>query len=232
MTPAAFSQKSVVVASTGAANLASVMAALGRALHGTGSEAKVTENTTEIARADYAILPGVGAFGPAMERLRSSGIADAFRERFAAGRPSMGICLGMQLFCASSEESGGVEGIGIVPAAVRRFSCDLPLPQLGWNRVRTENREGRLPDSGLVTDGWAYYANSYRVADSPDGFLVSRTVYGESFVASLEFSAPDPAGGARLLLCQFHPELSGPWGQSLYRRWLGVESRVGKGGQA
>lgn len=224
--------KSIVVASTGAANLASVMAALGRALSGTGLEATVSESAAEIAGADYAILPGVGAFGPAMEKLRHLGISDAFRERFAAGRPSMGICLGMQLFCASSEESGGVEGMGIVPTAVRRFSCDLPLPQLGWNRVRAASREGRSADSGLVSDGWAYFANSYRVAEYPEGFRVALSVYGESFAASIEFAGPGGEESPCLLLCQFHPELSGPWGQSLYGRWLGLGRGRPKGGVA
>ncbi len=220
--------RKILVASTGAANLASVMAALGRVLAGTGSDAQISEDAADIAKADYAILPGVGAFGPAMEKLVASGIADAFRERFAAGRPSMGICLGMQLFCASSEESGGVEGMGIVQATVRRFVCNLPLPQLGWNRVAAGSYPDRPGERGLVADGWAYYANSYCVAEGPAGFRVSRSVYGEPFVASLEYSEPGRGMSPSLLLCQFHPELSGPWGQSLYRRWLGVGADEGE----
>lgn len=205
----------VAIASTGAANLASVLAALDRALAGTGRSVLVTEDPDRIEGAAHAILPGVGAFGPAAGRLASGGIARAFRNRFEQGRPSMGICLGMQLFCSSSEESGGCAGMGIVDATVRRFACTLPLPQLGWNRVRSPG------EPGLVRKGWAYFANSYRVAEAPPGFIACTSEYGEAFVASLE-SVLRTTGGdlPRLLLCQFHPELSGAWGQSLYRRWL------------
>ena len=133
----------------------------------------------------------------------------------------MGVCVGMQVFFEGSEESPGVAGMGIAPGLLRRFPGDLPVPQLGWNRVRPAER-------GAVGEGWAYFANSYRLSEAPTGFATSWAEYGEPFVAALErplAGGEDPrprAARPSLLLCQFHPELSGPWGLGLIRAWLGA----------
>lgn len=216
------------MAATGAANLASVMACLGRA----GARAELATTADRILSADFAVLPGVGAFGPAMERLAASGLEKAFAQRVRNGGKTLGICLGMQLFCASSEEAPGVQGIGVVDAEVTRFPEGLPLPQLGWNRVVLARGQGGghygAGSSGLEA-GWAYFANSYRVAGNPRGFKAWTSSYGGEFVAALEGVEPWNEG---LLLCQFHPELSGPWGLSLIRRWLGMEARLPQGSGA
>lgn len=223
----------VHVSMTGAANLASVRAGLERA----GAVPVITADPRDIAAADLAILPGVGAFGPAMEKLSRTGLAEAFRKRWRAGLPVMGICLGMQLFFEGSDEAPGVPGLGLMSGIIGKFGVDLPLPQLGWNRVAADPVAD--PASGkpagadaLVKDGWAYFANSYRWV--PDvggdkggdkcgdkcgdfripGFRTSRSRYGEEFLASAE------SDDGRILLCQFHPELSGPWGASLIARWI------------
>ncbi len=202
------------IASTGAANLASVTAMCDRA----SVRAVITEDADLLYRAERALLPGVGAFGAAMEKLETTGIAKALAARITEGRPTMGICLGMQLFCESSEESPGIPGIGALPCPVGRFQVSLPLPQLGWNRI--------VPAEGdsFLAPGWAYFANTYRVGSAPEGFLSARCVYGEDFAATLE-SAFDPETGVpAILLCQFHPELSGPWGLDLFTRWMGRAS--------
>jgi imidazoleglycerol phosphate synthase glutamine amidotransferase subunit HisH len=119
----------------------------------------------------------------------------------------------MQLFFEGSEESPGVAGMGILPGRFRRFPKELPVPQLGWNRV--------LPSApgAFVKAGWAYFANSYRLSEGPADLSVSWSEYGETFVAALE--SPSPEGRpSSLLLCQFHPELSGPWGLELIGAWL------------
>jgi cyclase len=200
------------IASTGAANLASVTAMCDRA----GITAIITEDADLLYRAGRALLPGVGAFGAAMETLESTGMAKALAARISEGRPTMGICLGMQLFCASSEESPGIPGIGALPCPVGRFQGSLPLPQLGWNRI--------VPAEGdsFLSPGWAYFANSYRVKTAPEGFLPSSCVYGEDFCATLEAAFDPGTGIPAILLCQFHPELSGPWGLDLFRRWMGM----------
>lgn len=207
----------VHVAETGAANLASVEAGLLRC----GAAPLIVKDPQAIFDAELAILPGVGAFGPAMARLEGSGLADAFKARWKAGKPVMGICLGMQLFLEGSEEAPGVPGLGLVRGVAERFRCSLPLPQLGWNRVASDAGTDAVAGarSRLVRSGWAYFANSYRLAQAPGDFPAGTARYGEDFVAVLE--SPDGAA----LLCQFHPELSGPWGQDLITRWIARNRR-------
>jgi imidazole glycerol phosphate synthase glutamine amidotransferase subunit len=207
----------VALAATGVANLASIMAAFRRA----GAEPRLASSPSEFADADFAVVPGVGSFGSAMSALRAAGMDEAIRERMARGKTTMGVCVGMQVFFEGSEESPGVAGMGIAPGLLRRFPGDLPVPQLGWNRVRSAG-------IGAVGEGWAYFANSYRLSEAPTGFAASWAEYGEPFVAALERplageEAPRPrAVRPSLLLCQFHPELSGPWGLGLIRAWLGA----------
>lgn len=191
-------------AATGVANLASIMAVFRRA----GAEPYLAPSAEKLADAAFAVLPGVGSFGSAMAALRASGMGEAIRDRAKRGAPTMGVCAGMQVFFEASEESPGVEGLAIARGELRRFPSGLPVPQLGWNRVR--RGEGR--GSGLVREGWAYFANSYRLEALPAGFEGSWADYGEAFLAAAERPG--------LLLCQFHPELSGPWGGALIARWL------------
>jgi imidazole glycerol phosphate synthase glutamine amidotransferase subunit len=134
---------------------------------------------------------------------------DVLTDRIKGGRPTLAICLGMQLLCASSEENPDSKGLGIVPGTVTRFAPDLRVPQLGWNMVQ--------PDGVTSLEaGWAYFANSYKVPSLPEGWSGAITDYGGSFVSAMERGA--------VLACQFHPELSGAWGSSLLRRWLWAEA--------
>lgn len=199
----------VLVVRTGTANLASVLAGLTRA----GGRPTLTDDPDAVRRADRVMLPGVGAFGAAMAELSARGLDAALRERITAGRPTMGICLGMQLFAEESEETPGVRGLGVVPGVVRRFQdMAVRIPQLGWNEVN--------PQTGcrLLEAGYAYFANSYRLARIPDGWQGALTTHGESFVAAFERGP--------VLACQFHPELSGTWGRALLSRWLDAGERV------
>jgi cyclase len=204
----------VAIAATGAANLASVIAGLRRA----GAEPFVCTDPDEYVEAPFAVLPGVGAFGPARRSLEERGMDAAVRERARAGVPTLAICLGMQLCCEGSEEAPGVPGLGLVPGMVRRFGTGLPVPQLGWNRV-----EG--PAAGPMTEGWAYFANSYRLESAPADFEAWTSTYGEPFVAALQGKS---GGLSKFLLCQFHPELSGAWGLRLLRAWLGTGALAGR----
>jgi len=193
----------VYVVRTGTANLASVLAALERV----GAACALTDDPREVERADRVVLPGVGAFAAAMEALRATGLDHALRARIEAGRRTLGICLGLQLFFEGSEESPGVEGLGILPGTVRRFtSTTVRVPQLGWNAVEPGN------GCALLTAGHAYFANSYRVDAVPAEWRAAYTEHGERFVSAFE--------RGRVLACQFHPELSGAWGHALLRRWL------------
>jgi imidazole glycerol phosphate synthase glutamine amidotransferase subunit len=179
------------------------MAGLRRA----GAVPRLSQDAADVRRAERVVLPGVGAFGAGMSRLREASLVDAIVERIAADKPLLAVCLGLQLMCRRSEESPGVEGIGIIDATVTRFrGAALRIPQLGWNRVEPE------PGCRLLEPGYAYYANTFRLEQIPDDFAGARSTHGAPFVAALERGA--------LLMCQFHPELSSGWGHALLSRWL------------
>jgi glutamine amidotransferase len=198
----------VVVVCTGTANLASVLAGLTRA----GADPRLTEDPDEVASARLVVLPGVGAFAAAMGRIVRQGLLPPLAGRVRAGRPTLGICLGLQVLAEASEESPGVAGLGVLPETVTRFTGDVRIPQLGWNRVE--------PDAAcaLLRPGFAYFANSYRLPRPVPGWGAALADHGGPFVAAIERGA--------VLGCQFHPELSGAWGLELLQRWLaaGTES--------
>ena len=133
------------------------------------------------------------------------GVREPIRERIEAGRPTLVVCVGMQLLCAESEESPGARGLEVIPEKVDRFPDSVKVPQLGWNRVEPSS-------ASVIEPGWAYFANSFRMAQPPNGWAVASTDYGGGFVSALQRGA--------VLGCQFHPELSGAWGGRLLTRWL------------
>lgn len=194
--------REVVVLPTGVANTASVLAAFRRL----GAQPRLSVSPSDLATAEAVVLPGVGSFGAAMQRLHELGLVEPLRERIAADRPTLAVCVGLQVLAEASDESPGVRGLGVIPGCVRRFAATVRVPQFGWNRVDAP------AGAGLVTPGAAYYANSYRLTDAPPGWRVSTSHHGGPFVAALE--------RGRVLACQFHPELSGAWGLALLRRWL------------
>ncbi len=194
----------VLVVRTGTANLASVLVGLTRA----GAAPTLSHDPAAIANAAHVVLPGVGALGAAMEQLGATGLDRALRERLAKGRPTLTICLGLQLLFAGSEESPGVPALGVIAGSATRFdpATGVRVPHLGWNMV--EPADG----ARLLTPGYAYFAHSYKLSVAPRGWLPAYTTHGGRFVSALE------RGG--VLACQFHPELSGAWGLGLMRRWL------------
>jgi imidazole glycerol phosphate synthase glutamine amidotransferase subunit len=191
-----------VIVPTGTANLASVLAAFRRL----GVDLAPARAAEDVDTADRVVLPGVGTFGSAADRLEATGLTDALRRRVAAGMPILAVCVGMQFLASSSEESPGAAGLGAVEGPISRFDEGLIVPQLAWSQVMPD------PASRLVEPGWAYFANSYRLTEAPDGWASSTATYGKPFVAALERDG--------VLACQFHPELSGPWGSDLLQRWL------------
>lgn len=194
--------REVVVIQTGAANLASVCAALRRL----DAAVVVSADPDRVTDAGAVVLPGVGAFGPAMRLLRQTRLNEVLRDRLDRNAPLLAICLGLQLLARESEESPGESGLGWLDVTVGRFRTTHRVPQMGWNDV--------TPDSGcaLLGAGQAYFANSFRLPALPEGIFGAWSDYGGRFAAGLERD--------RLLACQFHPELSGSWGADLLRRWL------------
>ncbi|MFK7961078.1 MAG: imidazole glycerol phosphate synthase subunit HisH [Phycisphaerales bacterium] len=227
----------VIMVETGTANLASMRAALQRA----GAEVGVARDAAEVERAPAVVLPGVGTFGAAMRTLRTRGFDRAIAARIAADRPTLAVCVGLQVLAEASDEGGGeggdpigdarsnvagrtvrssgaedaAPGLGIIPGRVRRFgsSAAVRVPQMGWNRI-VPGRSG-----GRVSAGDAYFANSYALDPEPAeraGWTVARGEYGAPFAAAIERGS--------VLGCQFHPELSGAYGASILESWVrGVE---------
>jgi imidazole glycerol phosphate synthase glutamine amidotransferase subunit len=194
---------SLVVVPTGTANTASVVAGFRRL----DAVPEIARDATDVAGADRVVLPGVGSFGAAMEEIDRVGMRQALQERLSDGRPTLAICIGMQLLASTSEESEGATGLGHVVESVGRFPNTVRVPQLGWNQVRAGI------GCRLLSDGWAYFANSYRIDRLPEGWSGATTDHGGEFVAAMERD--------EILACQFHPELSGSWGSGILARWLG-----------
>jgi imidazole glycerol phosphate synthase glutamine amidotransferase subunit len=197
-----------VVIPTGTANLASVMAAFDRL----NVRLVPGDRPDDVERADRVVVPGVGTFGAAMDTLAARDLVAVVRERIESGRPTLAICVGMQILASSSTESEGRIGLGVAAGTVSRFDDDLIVPQLAWSRVTPPAM------SSLVEPGWAYFANSYRLERAPDGWTTSTARYGKPFVAAMEHRG--------VLACQFHPELSGSWGSGLLARWLDSTDRA------
>jgi glutamine amidotransferase len=191
----------LVIVPTGTANLASVVAAFRRL----GVEPEVSGEPARIHAASHVMLPGVGAFGAAMRRLREAGADRALVERIGSDRPTIAICVGHQLLFETSDESPGERGLAVVPGHVGRFSDEVRVPQFGWNEVRADDA------CNLIEGGYAYFANSYRAVAAP-GWQVATATHGGPFIAAME--------RGNILGCQFHPELSGDYGAALLARWL------------
>jgi cyclase len=207
----------IVVVPTGSANIASITAALERA----GGRCVLCSDAARIATAPRVVLPGVGAMGAAMAHLHSVGLVEALTEsaRAAQRDPSgargfLGICLGLQLLFEKSEESPGVPGLGLLRGSVDLMRSTPRVPYFGWSNVEW------LGEGAYVGAGSAYFAHSYRVRlaqlppttvnNSADVMAAGHD--GEGFIAAYS------QGG--LLACQFHPELSGMWGEDLLRAWI------------
>ncbi len=181
----------------GMGNLGSVS----NALRFLGIEAKILRRHGEMEACRAVILPGVGAFGDCMAHLESHGFAGAIRDWVEAGRPLMGICLGLQVLFQGSEESPGVPGLGILPGRVRRFDLpkELKVPQIGWNRV-AQARPDCPMFAGIDDDAFFYLVHSYYVAPDDESVVAGRTDYGIDYCSCVWKD--------NIFATQFHPEKS------------------------
>jgi imidazole glycerol-phosphate synthase subunit HisH len=189
----------IAVVDYGVNNLASVV----RALAAGGHQAHLTNDPDEVRRTDRVLMPGVGNFGQASRNLATSGLGDAVREVAKAGRPVMGICLGLQLFFELSEEAPDARGLGLLPGRVRRFSVDLPVPHVGWARVDlTESgRSHSLLHAAFKEPAqYFYHVHSYHPSSLPDSAVLGTGDYGGVF--------PTLVGHGSVVGAQFHPEKS------------------------
>jgi glutamine amidotransferase len=183
-----------------------------KALEHVGARASIGADPDDVRAADGLILPGVGAFPRAMERIRASGLDELIAERAAAGTPVLGICLGLQLLFERSEELGGAEGLGLLPGAVTKLDAPgLKVPNIGWAPVRWE-RESRLVE-GIPSETPFYLVHSFVVRAAAEDAL-GTAEYGERFVCAAE---RDNVFGV-----QFHPEKSSAAGLSLLANFAGI----------
>jgi glutamine amidotransferase len=195
----------VVVLDYGSGNLRSAERALARI----GADVTVTADPAAAGTAAGLVVPGVGAFAACMAGLSAVDGPAVVRERVAAGRPVLGICVGMQVLFDSGEEHGVVtDGLGVLPGKVCRLRAPI-LPHMGWNTVQPA--AGSVLFAGIPADTRFYFVHSYAASET-DG-LVSTSEHGERFVAAVE-RGPVAA-------TQFHPEKSGDAGAELLANWLG-----------
>jgi glutamine amidotransferase len=193
----------VVVLDYGSGNLRSAERALAQA----GVDVTVTSDAAAARNSDALVVPGVGAFAACMAGIRAVGGDDVVRERVAAGRPVLGICVGMQVLYDVGDEHGvETAGIGVLPGRVRRLEAPI-LPHMGWNTVTPQ--AGSTLFDGVAAERF-YFVHSYGV--TPNGEPVSVTEHGEPFVAAVERDA--------LAATQFHPEKSGTAGLRLLHNWV------------
>ena len=185
---------------TGKANLASIRASFARL----GQSLYLLSSPAQLEEMDALILPGVGAFDAAMETL-NQGWVPRIREHWRRQKPLLAICLGMHLLFEASEE-GERPGLGFFQGTVTHLPVSQRVPQMGWNEVLS------WIEPNLVPAGAYYFANSYGVTQSPDGWLSYQYEHGATFVAALERES--------VLACQFHPELSDSLGRLVLQRWV------------
>ncbi|HEV2643285.1 MAG TPA: imidazole glycerol phosphate synthase subunit HisH [Candidatus Elarobacter sp.] len=198
----------IAVVDYGGGNVGSLVAALQRR----DADFALTEDAGVVERAEAAILPGDGAFGATIDALRERGLDGAVRAVIAAGRPFLGICVGMQVLFDSSDEYGGTVGLRILPGDVRRFTAAPRIPHMGWNDLVMERTHPFV--DGLASGAWAYFLHSYRVETTDT--LVASCEYGERFAAIV---ARD-----NVMATQFHPEKSRTTGGRLLDNFLRIAS--------
>ena len=204
--------KTIAIVDYGAGNLRSIHKALERvcAEQGNGTLPVITAEPGTIQRADAVVLPGVGAAGPTMQRLRDCGLVEPLREAANSGRPFLGICLGLQLLFAHHEE-GDVPGLGVLPGKVRRFEGGVKVPHMGWNLL---DAHAHPMFEGIPARTYFYYVHSYFVEFDDSALSVGVTEYGGSFCGAI--------ARGKLWGVQFHPEKSGPDGLRLLSNFVSL----------
>lgn len=180
-----------------------------------GGEPLTTRNPEEIRKASHVILPGVGAFGDAMEKLKTFGLIPVIKETALSGKPFLGICLGEQLLFERSEESPGVEGLSILKGTVVKFlpTNDLKVPNIGWNSIELHNN-GRL-FKGIQNGEFFYFVHSYYVHAEEKEIVTATIEYGVTADVSVEKE--------NVFATQFHPEKSSDMGMKVLDNFLAVK---------
>lgn len=198
----------IAIIDYGAGNLRSVE----KALKALGETPVITSNKEAVLGADKIILPGVGSFGDAMDRLNQSGLTEVIQEAVKRDIPFLGICLGLQLLFESSEESPGVKGLGILPGQILKIPGrpGLKIPHMGWNSLDIKT-DARL-FKGIENGAYVYFVHSYYLKAEDESMVAASTEYGVDIHASVE--------KGNVFACQFHPEKSSGTGLAILRNFL------------
>jgi len=197
----------IAIIDYGAGNLKSVK----KAFDYLQIESQVVSNREQLADAEKVVLPGVGAFGAAVDKLQESGFYDSIRDWLKADRPFLGICLGMQLLFETSSESPGVKGLSIFKGENLRFNSGK-VPQIGWNQAQIK-KPSRLFDE--IPDGsFFYFLHGYYIAPVDQNLATATTEYGISYPSVIE--------QGNIHAVQFHPEKSGDMGLKLLKNWVSL----------
>lgn len=204
----------IAIIDYGMGNLHSVSKAVERL----GYEAVITADPEQILEADGAILPGVGAFGDAMQNLRNTGLDEIVKFYAASGKPTLGICLGMQLLFSESEEYGRNEGLNLLPGQVIRFNGSFKIPHMGWNKLNFQQNDSPL-FRGLE-EGYVYFVHSFH----------AKTGVASDLLATTDYYGPVTAivGRGNVYGMQFHPEKSGDMGMALLGNFLALAGAASK----
>lgn len=177
-----------------------------------GETPRIVTDAAELMKFDAAVLPGVGNFGEGMLRLRESGLAEKVIEFAGAGRPLLGICLGMQMLLGESDEAPGATGLNLIPGKVRRFpEMGLKVPQIGWNDVAFKKESVPLL-AGLEDKSFFYFVHSYYVCPDDAGAVIGETEYGVRYASII--------GRDNIYGCQFHPEKSQNCGLQIVKNFI------------
>ena len=179
-----------------------------------GEETVITRDRDTILSADRVVLPGVGAFGDAMQKLNSYGLVEVVKEAAASGKPFLGICLGLQLLFESSDESPGVQGLGICKGKIVRIPdrAGLKVPHMGWNSLKYDH-PGRL-FADIPEDSYVYFVHSYYLEAEDPEIVKASTEYAVHIHASIE--------QGNVFACQFHPEKSSDTGLTILKNFVNL----------
>lgn len=207
----------IAVIDYGAGNLQSVC----KALHHIGCECSVVKDRQSLFQAHGAILPGVGSFADAMDCMKQSGMKEAVVEYIQAGKPLLGICLGLQLLFEGSEESPGVKGLGLLKGNIIRIPAGegLKIPHIGWNSLRFCGNSPLF--RGIQQQAYVYFVHSYYLKAQDRYVVTSQTQYGVDIDASI--------GKENLFATQFHPEKSGEVGLTMLRNFADIVEEYRRG---
>jgi glutamine amidotransferase len=203
----------IAIADYGIGNLGSVTKAFRRA----GAEVLLTGDPAALRRADGLVLPGDGAFAATMAEAERRGLVAVLRDAAEIGKPLLGICIGMQILFEESEEHGRHAGLSLLPGRVRRFAGDLPVPHMGWNRLRRRLAHPIL--DGVPDGAHVYFVHSY-YCDAPDDVVIATSDYGQEFAAIV--------GKGNVLGVQFHPEKSQDVGLRMVAAFVRLVGRAGR----